>query len=130
MLNTIPGFTDLTRQQMFDAAIAHVGTTREKSKRGTGCVYGGIGCAASVFLTEDARRLADSLPDSSWDTLALTKRVPAHEYDFVTALQLCHDAASENNGRFMFNWTANMRTLGLEKGLKLDKLIEVEYSLE
>ena len=53
---TIPGFTKLSAQRLFDMSAEHVLKNGKPSLNANGtCTYGGIGCAAAPFLKESVR---------------------------------------------------------------------------
>lgn len=88
MCNVIDGFENLTKQQLFDMAAAHVLKNGRPSMIGGQCSYRGIGCAAAPFLTDSARKVLLG----SWTGLVGDRRVPEHEKGFIQKLQDCHDA--------------------------------------
>lgn len=86
--NVIPGFEKLSKQELFDMAAAHVLKNGEPAVNGQGsCTYKGIGCAAAPFLTEAARNALVG----SWGGYARCGMLPAHERDFISEIQRCHD---------------------------------------
>ena len=116
---TIDGFEKLSKQQLFDMSVAHIGATRQKCTDNSGaCMYQGIGCAAAPFLQETLRRRADGL--GSWNFLAERLAVPEHEVDFITNMQRCHDNA--DNDEFMKSWSEAMRRLAQVNGVSTEKL--------
>jgi hypothetical protein len=122
MYNTIEGFESLTRQQVFDLSTSHILKTKQKSVSVTkvpgsdepaeNCVYGGIGCAASVFLKDDATRIkcdemAVRAGGSSWYVLAQNRLVATTNYSTISALQQAHDSI-RNDADFFENWKKRM----------------------
>lgn len=88
MRNVIDGFENLTQQQLFDMAAAHVLKNGRPSMDRGACSYMGIGCAAAPFLTEEARKKLAG----SWRGLVGDGAIPPHESIFIQRLQNCHDA--------------------------------------
>ncbi len=115
----IDGFETLTQQQMFDMAVEHIQKTREKSfTENYGCCYSGTGCGASVFIKTEMREAAD--PIGAWDNVVRHKKAPAHEQEFVNALQKAHDFSDD--AVFMEQWNFRMRDLADQHGLDVSKL--------
>ena len=127
---TIPGFEDLTQQQMFDMSLAHIRKTRVKSygkveaTDGYGphlvdsCKYSGSGCNAAPFIREECRAEADCAngPFSPcWRGLYDKGRVPKHEVLFVTQLQQVHDDCDIN--RFMVEYEKAMEAFAINHNL-------------
>lgn len=121
---TIPGFDNMSKQELFDMSVAHIASTRQKSMNGTECCYGGSGCAAACFLQPEKRDAADRERNwgksSSWNSLAELQRVPAHERELVCALQRAHD--NSDNLAFMPEWKSRMLVVAKNYGLSTDKL--------
>ena len=120
---TIDGFEKLSKQELFDMSVAHIGTTRRKSLSvtGTSCTYGGSGCAAAPFLKPEYREKADGeARGTGWGTLAFGKLVSDHEAQFVRRLQGCHDYAIADN--FIHEWKEQMTDLAAMFGLSTEKL--------
>jgi len=129
MSNTIEGFESLTPQQVFDMSVKHILTTKKKSvaKNPTGkgnvCVYGGSGCGAAVFLTEDAKRAFDKrssdetvLGGGAWNRLLVHKLVPETHGDLISALQYAHDNSPEDDS-FMKAWAGTMTQIAFNFNL-------------
>jgi hypothetical protein len=114
---TIEGFESMSKQQLFDMALAHVRSTRTKSVRsGTRtCVYGGVGCAASQFIRPEEREGADEIHNHggcAWRWLVNNCYVPEHEWDFVEMLQECHDRCGSDSGEaFVDEFESDMAVL-------------------
>lgn len=124
MYLTIPEFTSLSRQQMFDMAVKHIGSTGEKSFGTRGCLYSGSGCNAAPLLTEEGRYEADRTM-GSWASVVEQKGAPSHEFDFIDRLQKAHDTASPSPDDFKTSYKSGMKTLAYRYGLdttELDKL--------
>lgn len=85
--NVIPGFRDLTPQQVFDIAFNHVKGTKTQCMIDGACSYNSIGCAASPFLTKDARENLHA----SWKVLVANGSVPPENAELIDAIQACHD---------------------------------------
>lgn len=116
---TIPGFEQLTKQQLFDMAAAHIKSTGKKSASNGICCYASSGCAASPFLQKKRREDADLVAGSAatgWRALQLEKYVPDTHASFVEELQTCHDWA-EDGEHFMIQWTGGMIRLAERHGL-------------
>lgn len=103
MLHTIPGFDTLTEQQVFDMAVSHIATTRQPSISeinvdGVQCAYGGSGCNAAPFLTEEGKRLGDQLTETgeggSWRDLVQKKWASDANMELIIELQIVHDDAA------------------------------------
>ena len=91
--NVIPGFESLSPQRCFDMAAEHVLKNGKASVNERGvCSYRGIGCAASPFLTEAARKKL--LP--GWRTLVNDGDVPEHNKELIMGLQSAHDGAEDD----------------------------------
>ena len=115
-IKLIPGFDNLTRQQMFDISLAHIRSTRKKSKEGANCVYTGSGCAAAPFIEPENRAAMDDWDASAaWLGLIRGHGVSSHEADFVTELQKCHDRATDDD--FMYSYERRMERLARNCGL-------------
>lgn len=132
---TIPGFDELTKQQMFDMSAKHIGSTGVQSRDSDGnCVYGGNGCAAAPFLTEEGKAIGDertikaqnSMAESGGGWWALTKEqlVSKHNSDFICRLQDAHDTtpAFADNDEFHKNYDSIMRNLAREHNLNTEAL--------
>lgn len=119
---TIPGFTDLTMQRMFDMAASHIATTRQKSENPINdrCAYSYSGCNASIFIREDKRIEMDYLEDSGWNYLVSLKFAEDHHSTFINSLQVAHDTAP-STGNFVEGYCHNM--LRLAKKYKLDTTV-------
>ena len=121
--NVIPGFTSLSKQQLFNMSAAHVIKNGKSSRddRTGRCIYSGIGCAAAPFLTKDARENLSA----PWDSLCFSQQVPNHEADFILHLQRCHDRARPTWGlEFIASYKKSMRELATSNYLSaavLDK---------
>ena len=90
--NVIPGFENLSPQRCFDMAAEHVLKNGKASVNERGvCSYRGIGCAASPFLTEAARKKLLS----GWRTLVNDGDVPEHNKELIMDLQNAHDSAED-----------------------------------
>lgn len=125
-MKLISNFDQLTKQDMFDMALAHVRKNGKQSMRDGVCCYTGIGCAASVFI--DPKSLATLSTDDNglrWRILVTNNGLSMHEQAFVSRLQSCHDsyAASyqlsdaDNDTMFMHHYEAHMRALAESNGL-------------
>lgn len=121
---TIPEFTSLTKQQLFDRALEHITETGCASFDDVAgqCLYSGSGCNAAPFLKPEYREMADDF--SGWHNLLLNNKVPDHYAGFIGALQDAHDNAGVTGS--IQNWRKNyadeMEALGNFEELNLDKL--------
>lgn len=115
---TIPGFSKLSRQKIFDMAVAHIASTRVKSYNENAelCSYAGSGCNAAPFIREDGREFADK--QGAWLALVEMKLVPDHNAGFLGDLQDAHDGCRGAN--FMEEWKRNM--LSVAQKYKLDDI--------
>lgn len=138
---TIPGFEQMSQQQLFDTSVAHVAKTRTRSVRTSRdplglsgskpvCVYSGCGCAAAPFLLESERDNADGL--GGWTSLVNRQVVPLHEADFVRELQRAHDLGADvknsdpNYEPFMVGWKRRMYNIADIFKLDTTELDKVE----
>lgn len=120
---TVPGFSQMSNQGLFDRAAKHIATTLKPSKKGDNCMYSGSGCNASVFLRKEVRDDADDLSDPSWGGMVYYGFVPETHQDFVTLLQQAHDAAAEVPAKdFLPYYIDNMRSLADKNGLNVKVL--------
>jgi len=120
--NVIPGFKKLSKQRIFNKAVAHIAVTRQLSVRDGGCVYGGSGCNAAPLLTPDGRALADSV--GSWQYLVETGFVPSNNAVFIEELQEAHDSVRIAQD-FMPTWKENMAALAKRWNLSTSTLDKV-----
>jgi hypothetical protein len=121
MYLTIPEFTSLSRQQIFDMAVKHIGSTGKKSNDGNGCLYTSSGCNAAPLLTEEGRQIADGM--GSWPGVVEQQGAPPHEQDFIDRLQKAHDYATVEG--FKNSYKSKMKVLARTFHLdtaELDKL--------
>jgi len=119
-LNVIPGFESLTPQQCFDMSAKHVLKNGKAcvSEQGN-CVYSGIGCAAALFLTPEARSRADEMANecgSDWLTLAGDSFVPKKNATLIRKIQTCHDL-NKLEVPFVDFFRRDMRELAKKEGL-------------
>lgn len=121
--NVIPGFKKLSKQRIFNMAVAHIGRTRQQSKVEGSCVYGASGCAASPLLTEQGREGGDRVGD--WDCLVETGFVPSNNAFFIKQLQNAHDYVRVGS-EFMPSWINEMKILASEYGLSTSTLDKVK----
>jgi len=119
---TIPGFAKMSKQRIFNKAVAHIATTRVKSFEGGRCVYAGNGCNAAPLLLPEFRKQADTA--GSWDNLIETGMVPANNGQFIYELQRAHDNTNETTN-FMFHWKRNMKELAERWNLSTSTLDNV-----
>lgn len=120
--NVIPGFKKLSKQRIFNMAVAHIAVTRKRSTRDGGCVYGESGCNASPLLTPDGRERADGI--GSWEYLVETGMVPGNNAVFIEELQEAHDSVNEMK-EFMPAWKENMGSLAARWNLSTSTLDKV-----
>lgn len=115
-IKLIPGFDNLTRQQMFDISLAHIRTTRTQSMEDYVCMYTGSGCAAAPFIEPESRAaMDDHAARTGWRDLICEYDVSSHEADFVAELQCCHDLATVDE--FMYSYERRMERLARNCGL-------------
>lgn len=93
--NVIPGFEQLTPQQVFDISAAHLlkQGKRSMAPNGNDCAYRGVGglqCAAGPFVTDDFARGNNII---SWQRLAEEGAVPKTNLGLICMLQYAHDKA-------------------------------------
>lgn len=125
-MKLISNFDQLTKQDMFDMALAHVRKNGTQSMRYGVCCYTGIGCAASVFIDpESLAKMSSNNNGSRWKKLVINNGLSDHEQAFVSRLQTCHDgyAASyklsdaDNDIMYMQQYETHMRALAEEHDL-------------
>lgn len=92
----IEGFENLTKKQLWQTAHDHVNSTGKKSTEARLCLYGGIGCAASVFIKSEYRANLDALGVGGWNQLVINKLVPEHNRELIMAIQKCHDKCADD----------------------------------
>lgn len=98
--NVIPGFEQLTPQEVFDISASHLLKQGKRSvKPGTNqCMYrgpDGMKCAAGVFLTDNFA-INGHAEGCSWHALTISANgVPKTNEGLITQLQLVHDGAAE-----------------------------------
>lgn len=123
---TVPGFSQMTKQNIFDRAVRHIAKTQRKSVGYNGdCVYSGSGCNASILIREDKRKFADELDSgSAWDDLVHDDHVPDTNMEFVLSLQYAHDNAGVVNSglNFLSGYKNRMKDVAIEWGLKTNIL--------
>lgn len=117
---TIDGFEQLTKQQMFDMAFAHINSTGVPSvlPGTTTCTYSGSGCNAAVLIKPELRVMADETNQNSWGSLVSRGLAPSHEREFIQGLQLVHDRAVGAEERdFIHAYNRGMRYFAAQHGL-------------
>lgn len=120
---TIPGFQKMSKQRIFNMAVAHIAKTRQASMdSGGSCAYAGSGCNAAPLLRESCRADADNI--GAWDELVERRIVPTTNAEFIRELQYAHDDASSTNN-FMEGWSRRMRNLATEYNLSTSTLDKV-----
>ncbi len=130
---TIEGFENLSEQDIFDLAVAHIGETRTKSVDiNDQCVYGGDGCNAAPLIRPEYRGKADTwspgwgeLEGSGWNILVSTGLVPDKCAEFILVLQGCHDNAPEGQD-FVPHWKKSMEELAAKFNLNASKLAAIQ----
>jgi len=99
---TIPGFEQLTAQQVFDMSASHLLKQMEKSsfndRPHSLCAYrgrNGLKCAAGVFLTDEGAPECDDYDNcgegSGWSELVSAGLVPDTNWILIQELQKLHD---------------------------------------
>lgn len=129
---TIEGFEKLTKQQLFDMSVAHIGQTRQKSVQisdggSKGCVYSGSGCAAAPFLKPENREIADNVPGllyTGWGMLVGVSMVPEDNSSLICSLQSCHDLAPSGQ-EFLEVWKTSMARVAVRYKLSTEKLAAI-----
>lgn len=117
---TIPNFTNMTKQELFDMSARHILTTRQASRNADGaCIYGGSGCGAAPFLREEVHADADKYT-TSWGQLRYKEVVPEHECEFVSSLQRAHDQAACWTDSFVNRWKESMVRVAAAHKLSTD----------
>lgn len=121
---TIPNFSRLKPQTLFNRAVKHIGKTQRQSLKNGVCCYGGTGCNAAPFIREDQREAADALgSSSSWAELVQAGMVPQTNKQFISELQSAHDKIGPEYGMgFMQSYDHRMRELAEEHGLNTKAL--------
>lgn len=116
---TIDGFENLSSQEVFDMALAHVRKTGKKSFEEVvrSCEYGGIGCAASPFLKDEYKDIADKT--GQWRGLFNAKLVPLKHLELVSSIQTCHDDADST--KFLTDFENRMKDVANEYTLNYEK---------
>ena len=119
-MKLISNFDQLTKQDIFDMALAHVRKTGKQSMHEGRCCYTGIGCAASVFIDpESLAKMSKKNNGRRWRHLVTINDLSSHEQDFISCLQTCHDryipahelSDAENDVLFMRQYEEHMRAL-------------------
>lgn len=123
---TIPGFENLSRQEIFNISVRHVLANGKKSMNDQQCVYSGIGCAAAPFIREEERQASDGrcssmVGGSNWANLRSGGYVPDHHVEFIQNLQQCHDNSSDDDN-FIDDFKDRARAFALHYELKTDVL--------
>lgn len=109
---TIPGFEDMTEQQVFDISAAHLLRQMVRSANGV-CLYrsGKLACAAGVFLTDEGAKAADNLEDPDWYAVVEAGWAPPTNERLVLQLQGVHDYDDPSE------WHEALRLLAKEHNL-------------
>lgn len=92
--NVIPGFKDLSAQEVFDICFNHVKKTKKQCLVGSACSYESFGCAASPLLTEEARKKLTG----AWELLQENGKVPSEHLSLIVGIQRAHDYWSPHIG--------------------------------
>jgi hypothetical protein len=123
-LVTIPGFKKMSKQRIFNLAVAQIAKTRVPSLNKEGnCAYAGSGCNAAPLIQPSKRTAMDKL--GSWDELVDKGYAPANNADFIEQLQAAHDRASNHGSAFMEIWKDKMYTLANKYNLSVSTLHKV-----
>lgn len=116
----IDGFEKLTQQELFDKAAHHVQSNGRPSVRAdNSCTYGGIGCAAAVFIKPEYREeLRGSWPPAyrEKDMGMHDYALPSHQSPLIKDLQFAHDYASKSVD-FMAVWKVEMQKVAAKYSL-------------
>lgn len=110
----IEGFESLTPQQCFDMAAKHVLSTGKQCQIGVACSYRGIGCAASVFLTEEGKQELVG----SWAHIVKGYNLPEENVMLIHDIQECHDNWADGHGElFLEFFERKMREVAMDHNL-------------
>lgn len=122
---TIPGFSKMSKQRIFNKAVAHIAITRVQSySSDSGCRYSGTGCNAAPLLQEIYRHQADTY--GPWNELVDMCLVPKNNAIFIGELQTAHDSCDHNMGEaFVAQWKENMTALAKRWNLSTSTLDKV-----
>jgi len=122
---TIPGFKKMSKQRIFNLAVAHIAKTRQPSVNDDGnCAYAGSGCNAAPLLLPSAHVAMDKI--GGWDELVAKGKVPENNADFIERLQAAHDQAwTRHRDNFMEMWKDNMYNLANRYNLSVSTLHKV-----
>lgn len=122
---TIPGFSKMSKQRIFNKAVAHIASTRVQSFTNEGgCRYAGTGCNAAPLLQEVYRHQADTY--GPWNELVDMALVPGNNAVFIKELQTAHDTCGHNEPNvFMGEWKAKMADLAARWNLSTSTLDKV-----
>lgn len=121
-LSTVPGFEQMTPQELFNISARHVLSNGAPSVTSKGrCKYGGIGCAAAPFLMPHRRKTLDRY-DKSWPGLLEKGEVPSKHSVLVSRMQSCHDGPAEaslvnGTAEFLHAFKEGMRHLARDNHL-------------
>ncbi|QDJ96190.1 hypothetical protein Xoosp13_3 [Xanthomonas phage Xoo-sp13] len=127
---TVRNFSQMSEQTIFDTAVKHIGTTGKQSINKNGaCQYGGTGCNAAPFLTNEGRKSADLMGqvenggNSVWGALAQSGMVPNTHRKFMADLQNAHDNVIPEKGKaFKKEYDETMRDVAQQYGLNTKAL--------
>lgn len=119
----IEGFESLTPQQCFDMAAKHVLSTGKQCRNsststqiGGDCSYQGIGCAASVFLTEEGKQELVG----SWACIVMECGLPEENAMLIYNIQQCHDYWADGHGElFLEFFERTMREVAMKYNLSV-----------
>lgn len=123
---TIPGFSKMSKLRMFNKAVAHMSSTREKSVNMYGsCVYSGSGCNAAPLIAHSFKK-ADAL--GKWSSIVEAGLASKNNVVFIDELQTAHDSAYEgaNGDEFMASWMHGMRVVAARWNLSTAMLDKVK----
>lgn len=100
---TIPGFSKMSAQKVFNMSAAHLLKQNSMSINSTKttCAYRGErgkACAAGVFLTDEGAR---NYNGDSWEELILDSRIPKIHKELVDTLQSIHDGPMAIRNRLL-----------------------------
>ena len=133
---TIEGFDDLTPQQAFDMSAKHIISNGPSfDSKLNSCRYAGSGCAASVFLREEFRAIADR-KGGQWLAVVATRLASITNIDLIMSLQNAHDDSVDaaldmddtgvnkvvNLNNFSTRWVHAMREVAAKFNLNTEVL--------
>jgi len=112
---TIPGFENMTAQQVFDMSASHLLKQMGRSQSDSeACLYrgpNGLKCAAGVFLTDEGAEAADNSCENTWGGVVARRIAPPENESLIESLQNIHDY------RRIDTWREQLKLLAECEGL-------------